>query len=362
MTAVMPVAATIAPGIYWDLPAAVYHAAPGLSSSGMKSLAVSSLRYWHDYVRPDRQPRTETPAMKIGTALHAAVLEPHVFRDGYDAFLTKDDLGGCLKTVEDLKGWLQEHHFAVKAGMNKPELIAAAQRIDPEVPILDIEVRRHATANHNKILLDKDDIRRVSLMAKALKTEDSLKPILSRGRPEVSIFVNDPETGALLKCRVDWLHQCGECLRCNGFGIVEKRQCEWCLGFGKTKATVLDLKTFSSQDGTINEAVVKALRYRGYIRQARFYTDILKLAGLGDFTWINAFIESEAPYEVRLRSMGTTIAKYWESAGNEIRGLIKRYAADMAFYGTAQWACHQTITPVRDSEIRFYDEGEETDV
>jgi exodeoxyribonuclease VIII len=64
------------PGIYKDISNEDYHNGPGLSSSGLKLLAQSPAHF-KDTVRE------ETPAMRIGTALHTAVLEPERFAAGY---------------------------------------------------------------------------------------------------------------------------------------------------------------------------------------------------------------------------------------------------------------------------------------
>ena len=44
----------IEPGIYFDLPDHLYHAAEGLSCSGIKHLTVSRLNYWHKNLDPSR--------------------------------------------------------------------------------------------------------------------------------------------------------------------------------------------------------------------------------------------------------------------------------------------------------------------
>lgn len=361
---------TIAPGIYFDLAAAEYHAAPGLSNSVMKTLVVSPLQCWFGAVRPNREPRVETSAMRLGTALHAAVLEPDTFLDRYACRVTKEDFEGCLDTAADLKQWLVDHGGSTK-GPNKPDLIKEVLRIDRTAKILDEEMRRHAGANAGRVVLDKVEWERVYGMAKALRQEEELQPLLATGRKEVSIFVIDPETGVLLKCRIDWLQQrtCGEC---DGSGEVigaygeSMIQCPLCSGTRHSGGTVVDLKSFSDRGASIDDTVIKAIRYEGYIRQAWFYRYILKITGLGDFDWVNAFVQSEAPYETRLRSMGpnlTRTAKYWEQTGLQCLNLIKMYGDLQREFGTKMWAYHQAITPVRDSELpglAFRDaEGEE---
>lgn len=57
-----------------------YHAHPALSASGLKALAQSPAHY-----QASRQYREETPAMRLGTAFHKAVLEPERFATEYAA-------------------------------------------------------------------------------------------------------------------------------------------------------------------------------------------------------------------------------------------------------------------------------------
>ena len=58
-----------APGIFFDLPEADYHAARALSCSGIKHLTVSDLNYWHRNLNPDRGPEGDTPARRFGRAV-----------------------------------------------------------------------------------------------------------------------------------------------------------------------------------------------------------------------------------------------------------------------------------------------------
>ena len=66
-----------------NLTNAEYHASEGISASGLKLIGRSPLHYWAAYLDPKREPRVETPALKLGTAIHTAVLEPMRFADEY---------------------------------------------------------------------------------------------------------------------------------------------------------------------------------------------------------------------------------------------------------------------------------------
>lgn len=60
-----------------------YHNSHGISASGLKLMAISPLHYWAKYLDPNREPDKQTPAMAIGSALHALVLEPETFAKLY---------------------------------------------------------------------------------------------------------------------------------------------------------------------------------------------------------------------------------------------------------------------------------------
>ena len=69
-------AKTLAPGVYFNLPMAAYHADPSLGSTDLKSLLVHPAAYWRrSHMNPNRIDDSDTPAKKMGRALHSLVLE-----------------------------------------------------------------------------------------------------------------------------------------------------------------------------------------------------------------------------------------------------------------------------------------------
>ena len=69
----------ITPGVYKNISNQDYHAGAGVSSSDLKYLLKSPLHY--KYYKSS--PHEETPSMKLGTAVHTAVLEPERFLTDY---------------------------------------------------------------------------------------------------------------------------------------------------------------------------------------------------------------------------------------------------------------------------------------
>ena len=67
------------PGIYRDISNSDYHTGEGLGASHLRELLRSPLHY----IRSISTPSKETPAMKLGTAVHCAILEPERFEIEY---------------------------------------------------------------------------------------------------------------------------------------------------------------------------------------------------------------------------------------------------------------------------------------
>ena len=66
-------------GIYRDISSTEYHAGSGLGSSHLRELLKSPLHHKTSINSPSK----ETPAMKLGTATHCAILEPERFEIEY---------------------------------------------------------------------------------------------------------------------------------------------------------------------------------------------------------------------------------------------------------------------------------------
>src|SRR5512135_2691860 len=64
------------PGVYAAMSLSAYHAAPGLSKSDLDLIARSPAHWKYG-------PREETPAMRLGAAVHVAVLEPETWEARY---------------------------------------------------------------------------------------------------------------------------------------------------------------------------------------------------------------------------------------------------------------------------------------
>lgn len=173
-----------------------YHASEGISKSGLDLIARSPAHFMYgERMKPTR-------AMVIGSALHAAILEPDVFSKEYM----------LLKDVSDRRA--SEYKEAVK--VHGADFVLTGTEADY-----------------------------VSGMQESARQNLEAQELLSRpGRAELSVFTTDPVTGVKVKCRYDWITDCG---------------------------VVVDLK--KTQDARAEAFSRSILNYRYHVQHA-FYTDV----------------------------------------------------------------------------------------
>ena len=153
------------PGLFLDLPNETYHADPAIGSSGFKLLAKSPAHYFAAYLDPERPPRKETPAFKIGKAWHTAVFEPGDFDNRY----TVMPEGLDRRTKEGKALWA--------------EIIASG-----------------------KTPLSAGEIADLKAMGRAANAHPATRVLFTQGGLcEASIFWQDPDHGVLCKIRPDYM-------------------------------------------------------------------------------------------------------------------------------------------------------------
>jgi hypothetical protein len=243
--------AGIRDGIYFGLPADVYHAVPRLSSSGIQKLCVSPATFWRgSWLDPDRPglDEDETIWQLLGRAYHTARLEPHLFESLYCRELDKADAPkGTLFTATDMSKVLEEYGLK-KSGsvLEQAERLAdagfPASQLWPLVKAQweqDRGTRTSLPAKHyDQMLTDRDRISANSQVA----------PLLTGGEAEVSIFWTD-QHGLKMKARIDYL----------------------------TRDWWDDFKTFDNSRGKVlNQALADAVRYNRYYIQAPVYREAIE--------------------------------------------------------------------------------------
>lgn len=143
--------------IDYNISNADYHRHPSISKSGLDLIARSPAHYFY------AARREATRAMEIGTAVHAAILEPERFASQYM----------LLRDVTDRRA--SEYKQAVK--VHGSEFTLAGPEAD-----------------------------RVSGMQASVQANPrAMSRLGAPGKSEVSIFTTDPVTGVPVKIRLDWL-------------------------------------------------------------------------------------------------------------------------------------------------------------
>ena len=150
--------------IDYTLPNAAYHAHPAISKSGLDRINQSPALYlaWLT------EPRKETPALTLGSAAHAYILENPTF---FDRYAVAPD--GIDRRTKD--GKAQWAEFETQA--------------------------------NGKTVIKGEDLQQIDRMAVSVWSHPSSQELLNEGRAEVSAFGN--LWGVGVKCRPDWLREDG---------------------------------------------------------------------------------------------------------------------------------------------------------
>jgi hypothetical protein len=119
------------------------------------------------------------------------------------------------------------------------------------------------------IPVTRTQLRQASLVARAVRRHPLAARVLSQGRPGVSAYAVDPETGVTLRCRIDHLHP----------------------------AAIVDLKTTAYGRGTPDAFGRSAAEY-DYPLQAAFYQYVWRLATGELLPFVTITVETEPPYFV----------------------------------------------------------------
>lgn len=198
-----------APGIYTDVPIEAYHSGRAISNTGLRNLAKSPFHFYSLHVDPLRPPPAEKQGHLEGHLAHCAVLEPAEFAK---RFIAGPDVRG---NTNEWKAFVAKHR------------------------------------DRTVVKADQMDVARAQARS-VLSLSDS-RELLSRGRPEVSVYwkeiITDPEDGEiteiLCRCRPDWVHPVSD------EGVI-----------------LVDLKTFSNASP---REFASQIRRKSYHCQNAFY-------------------------------------------------------------------------------------------
>jgi exodeoxyribonuclease VIII len=208
-----------------------YHSGPGISKSHLDVIASSSpLHYWHKYLNPEREREEPTRAMIIGSAIHSAILEPDLFPSEYVASPGFDRRS--TKGRENAEAFAAEHK--------------------------------------GKVVLEPEDFSMCLTIRDRVHNHPVAGGLLVGGRSEQSFYAIDSETGELIKCRTDYLHDSGH--------------------------LIVDIK--STEDASPDGFGRSCVKFR-YPVQTAWYQHVLRSAyGECPQHWAFVAVEKEPPFAV----------------------------------------------------------------
>lgn len=141
---------------------AEYHADPAISASHLHAAAISPYHYWSRYLDPQRPVVPPTAAMRLGSLVHCAVLEP-------------DEL-------------TKRYAIAPDRRTNAGKAAAAEMEAAGIEPV--------STA----------DMEQAMAMAASVRSHQAAAELLRNGMAEQSFWWDDQQSGLRCKCRPDWMN------------------------------------------------------------------------------------------------------------------------------------------------------------
>lgn len=248
--------------IIFELSNAEYHAISAIGSSGLKLLKRSPKHYWAANIDTNRKPREQTAGQLLGSAVHMAILEPHLFNDTY-ALMTD---GLDRRTSEGKKAYAE----IMQSGL---------------------------------MPLSQDLYEKILAMANSAHLLSFTKMIKNHALAEVSIFWCDKETGVYCKVRPDW-HVPPNILPAYPNGLI------------------IDAKTCA--DASVNGFAKNAWSSDMHIQSA-FYSEGFQQAYETEnppvFMWLG--IEGESPFASKYHECPTFLIDY---GMEQVRELLEIYA------------------------------------
>lgn len=188
------------PGIYEDLPAEEYHASDAVSRSGLTQIE-RSIDHYREYVANGIG---DSKALRTGTAIHTAILEPERFQHEYIDAQIPDECGGMYqgyKTTAELVSQGLDAEKIAKRTKTKLKTIEKHLERDDVMALID-HYEKFPPGSTPEI--EPDELDTALRCRDAVAEHPTASQILTDGSPEMSHFWEDTETGILCKCRPDW--------------------------------------------------------------------------------------------------------------------------------------------------------------
>ncbi len=263
--------AGIQDGIYFGLPADVYHGVPRLSASGIQKLCVSPGTFWKgSWLDPERPELDDdsTKAQTLGKAYHCARLEPHLFDQLFVRELDRADFptNGAVYTGTQIGAALADMgHAKSKAGEKVMDQAMRLMAAGYEGTIWPIEEAKWEEARNGRTPIPAKYWDDITTDMERLRGSRDIAKLLEGGAAEVSVFWTDKH-GLQMKARVDYL-----------------RPDLWS-----------DFKTMDNSRGKrLDQAIADAVRFNRYYVQAVVYRDAVEAIRTGGLQVIDEATDEE---------------------------------------------------------------------
>jgi hypothetical protein len=202
-------------GIHDGMTFADYCAIEAINKSGLDVIGDESPGHFYDQnLAPDREEQRETPALRLGQAIHCAILEPQRFEREYRITPTPEQHPNALNTHESYKERCRA--LGIKITGNKGEL---RERIITEMD-RQVTERLMSAEERGKLqffedieaafyrggftAITPDDLAIVNSIKKRVAQSETLKAIMGNAlKTERVIVWQDPETKVFCKGRLD---------------------------------------------------------------------------------------------------------------------------------------------------------------
>jgi len=241
-------------GLVYGLANEAYHSGPGLSNSGLSLLAKSPAHYYGKKLDPRRPAEVTKGGQLEGSLMHCALLEPAEF----------------------------DKRYPVGPSVNRNTTVW----------------KKFCESHPGLECIQKEQKDAAYLQAASLRAIPDVAALLSSGKPEVSVYWIEPETGVHCRARPDWVHEIP------GQGVI-----------------LFDGKTYS--DSSAWEFSRQVAR-KGYHRQAAWYSDGWTAAtGQPVLGFVFGAVETEWPYVACAHILDD---QSLEKGRQENRELLNRFA------------------------------------
>lgn len=261
------------PGIVHGLDIDAYHAMEPISKSGLDSIDLSSAIFFARHRDPNRPPARERAGQLEGNLAHCAILEADQFEKRYA--------------------------IVPESAPRRPtEAQWNAKKPSPDSVMAMQWWSEFNERTNGATIITHDQYEAALRQAVSVRALPEVGDALASGKPEVSAFWIDEETGVECRCRPDWVHPVGE-----------------------ESVLLLDVKTYSIASASEFRRQVARKRYDV---QAAYYSDgYEKASGKTVLGFIFLAVETEWPFAANAFMLDD---ESLESGRQKYRANLRTYA------------------------------------